>query len=205
MDDRPWYIVFAGVNGSGKSTLYRTNLWRTPGMPTSMPRVNPDELLSANGGNASSARDQIQAGKEALALIDSHFAHRRSFNHETTLTGHRALKNLARAHQEGYRVRLFYIGVASEDIAIDRIAHRAALGGHDIEEASVRRRYRASLTNFSKALAWCEEAQVFDNTTAFKCIAVWSKGTLAWWGASKTTGSWLPSAMLDGTVWKRTG
>ena len=205
MDDRPWYIVFAGVNGSGKSTLYRTNLWRTPGMPTSMPRVNPDELLSANGGNASSARDQIQAGKEALALIDSHFAHRRSFNHETTLTGHRELKNLARAHQEGYRVRLFYIGVASEDIAIDRIAHRAALGGHDIEEASVRRRYRASLTNFSKALAWCEEAQVFDNTTAFKCIAVWNKGTLAWWGASKTTGSWLPSAMLDGTVWKRTG
>lgn len=175
MDDRPWYIVFAGVNGSGKSTLYRTNLWRTPGMPTSMPRVNPDELLSANGGNASSARDQIQAGKEA------------------------------RAHQEGYRVRLFYIGVASEDIAIDRIAHRAALGGHDIEEASVRRRYGASLTNFSKALAWCEEAQVFDNTTAFKCIAVWNKGTLAWWGASKTTGSWLPSAMLDGTVWKRTG
>lgn len=69
MDDRPWYIVFAGVNGSGKSTLYRTNLWRTPGMPTSMPRVNPDELLSANGGNASSARDQIQAGKEALALM----------------------------------------------------------------------------------------------------------------------------------------
>lgn len=92
MDDRPWYIVFAGVNGSGKSTLYCTNLWRAPGMPTSMPRVNPDELLSAKGGNASSACDQIQAGKEALALIDGHFAHQRSFNHETTLTGHRALK-----------------------------------------------------------------------------------------------------------------
>lgn len=202
MEQRPWYIVFAGVNGSGKSTLYRTGLWRTSNMPHAMARINPDEILRTDGGDWSSAHDQLDAGKKALASLNDHFEHRRSFNHETTLTGHRSLKTIKQAHELGYRVHLLYTGVANESIAIERIRHRASLGGHDIDETAVRRRYRTSLANFSKALDYCDEAQVFDNTASFKCIALWSRGTLAWWGASRATGAWLPEAMLDETLWR---
>ncbi|WP_449315759.1 hypothetical protein [Rubneribacter sp.] len=43
---------------------------------------------------------------------------------------------------------------------------------------------------------------MFDNTFDFKCIAAWSRGTLAWWGASKQIGSWLFDAMLDDRIWR---
>lgn len=172
-------------------------------MPASMPRVNPDEMLRDAGGTWSNKADQIAAGKTALRAIEGHFAARRSFNHETTLTGHRALANITRAHELGYRVHLFYVGVSSEDIALERIAHRVDAGGHDIDPDDVRRRYVASLANFAKALNWCDEAQVFDNTSMLSTIAIWRNGTLAWWGASSARGDWLPRAMADEKLWRR--
>lgn len=197
MEERPWCIVFAGVNGSGKSTLYRTGLWRTASMPLHMARVNPDEILRAQGGDWSRTSDQIAAGKEALRTLDDHLKHGRSFNYETTLTGHRSLRTIIKARERGYRVLMLYVGVDSAKTAIARIKHRVEVGGHDIDEEIVRRRYRTSLVNFHKALEYCDEAQVFDNTLAFTCIALWSRGVLSWWGASSQIGSWLPDILLD--------
>ena len=98
---RPAYVVFAGVNGAGKSTFYRTGLWRTEEMPATMARVNSDEIVVAQGGDPASGADQLRAGREAVRLIEEHFAHRRSFNQETTLTGHAALRNMRRAREAG--------------------------------------------------------------------------------------------------------
>ncbi len=203
METKPWYVVFCGVNGSGKSTLYRTNLWRTPDMPKRMQRVNPDELLRKQGGTWISAHDQVAAGKAALRIIDACLAERRSFNQETTLTGHKALQTIMKARAKGYRVHLLYLGVENEHVALERIAHRVEVGGHGIDETLVRRRFRASLSNFCKALPYCDEAHVFDNTAAFKRIAIWSKNTLVWWGASQAVGAWLPNAMADESMWQR--
>lgn len=83
-----------------------------------------------------------------------------------------------------------------------RIRHRVETGGHGIDEATVRRRYRTSLANCARAIDQCEEIQVLDNTVAFKCIALWSRGSLAWWGAPKQVGAWLPKAMLDDSIWR---
>lgn len=203
MAEKPWYVAFCGVNGSGKSTLYQTDLWRTPDMPKRMRRVNPDELLRAQGGSWASAQDQIAAGKAALGAIEECLAEGRSFNQETTLTGHKALQTIMKAHDQGCRVHLLYLGVENERVALERIAHRVETGGHDIDEALVRRRFRTSLSNFCRALPHCDEAHVFDNTVAFKRIAIWSKNTLTWWGASQAAGAWLPNAMADEDVWQR--
>ena len=203
MAPRPWYVVFAGVNGSGKSTLYQTGLWRTATMPKSMMRVNPDELLRAQGGSWESSRDQFAAGKAALTTIDECLANRRSFNQETTLTGHKSLQTIKQAHALGYRVHLLYVGVENEQIALERIAHRIEIGGHGIDEELVRRRFRTSLSNSCKALPYCDEAHVFDNTAAFKHLALWNHDTLAWWGASRAIGAWLGDAMTDEELWRR--
>ena len=110
---------------------------------------------------------------------------------------------MAEAREKGYRVFLFYIGLANEGIALQRIERRVQAGGNDIDEALVRKRYRASLANLSKALPYCEEAHVLDNTVAFKRIALWHRNTLAWWGASKSVGAWLPEAIADESLWRR--
>ncbi len=194
--DRPAYIVFAGVNGAGKSTFYRSDLWRQPSMSAHMPRVNPDEIVREQGGDDRSEADQLRAGREALHRINELFDKRKSFNQETTLTGRAAISNIQRAHDAGYRVLVYYIGIASPEKALERIEHRVETGGHPIREDVVRRRYRSSLQNLSRILDLCDEVLVFDNTTEFTAVAQWINGTLAWVGNVRLCAPWLLEAIM---------
>ena len=201
---RPVYVAFAGVNGAGKSTFYHTDLWRSSDMPQTMARVNSDEILVSQGGDPSSSADQLRAGREAVRLIGDHFVHRRSFNQETTLTGRAVLRNMRHARELGYRVVLYYLGVDAPDVAIERIAHRVEMGGHDIDSEVVRRRYRASLGTLAQALDLCDEVTVIDNTIEFVTIARWSAGVLAWAGNLSKYGTWFMNAVRDTSLWNRT-
>lgn len=199
---QPTYLVFGGVNGAGKSTFFHTGFWRTDDLPTCLPRVNSGEIVICHGGDPRSDADQIKAGRTALALIGRYFESGTSFNQETTLTGHTAVRNIRRARAAGYRVVLYYIGVATPEDALHRIAHRVAVGGHPIDEQTVRRRYRASLRNLSHALPLCHEAVLLDNTVEFVAIARWTNGVLSWVGNLAKHGTWLTSAIRDDTLWK---
>lgn len=194
-DSAPLYIVFAGVNGAGKTTLFHSDLWHCSSARKTMPRVNPDEILRQNGGNWQDKSDQKQAGKLALARIEDLFAKRKTFNQETTLTGHLALQNIKRAHALGYRIFLYYVGVDNTQTALERIDQRVLLGGHSINKEVVERRFASSLQNFSLALDFCEEAIAFDNTREFMQLAAWRHNALAWWGNPRVYGSWLCEAI----------
>lgn len=194
-EPRPQYVVFAGVNGAGKSTLYRSGLWRRSSEDDTLKRINPDELLKEAGDSPFSLKAQIRAGKKALDLIDECLEKRESFNQETTLTGRAALMRLRRAHEAGYEIRLHYIGVQSPDIAIERIRHRANIGGHFVKEEDVLRRFESSLANFARCLDVCDEVRVYDNTEELTRIAAWKQGTLCWWAGRKAAASWLLRAM----------
>ena len=195
MESRPHYIVFAGVNGAGKSTFFRTFLWASAEQDTKIFRVNPDEIIESQGLDWSSPSDQIKAGKQALEAIKKHFENRDSFNQETTLSGRSALRNVRQAFDLGYKVSLFYIGVANADVALARIKHRVSLGGHDISEESVRNRMESSLRNFGKILDYTHFVAAYDNTESLRCLAVWENGTLAWWSAANRHTPWLADAM----------
>lgn len=199
---RPTYIVFAGVNGAGKSTFYHSGFWKDRHAPLSMKRINPDEILLEMGGDSSSYSDQLKAGKEAARRVRYLFEKRSSFNQETTLTGHISVHNIMRAHEEGYRVILYYIGVTSPDKALERIAHRVETGGHNIASEVVARRYRESLRNLSLVLDYCDEAIVYDNTTEFTAVAQWVKGVLTWVGNIGLCAPWLLEAVFDESVWR---
>lgn len=200
--DAPFYVVFAGVNGAGKSTLYQSGLWQLPGMPSTMERVNPDETLREQGGDWRSSSDQLRAGREARKRINELFEKRQSFNQETTLTGRLAARNIKHARQQGYRVLVNYVGVQDAAIALERIAHRVAQGGHDIDESAVRRRFRDSLRAFSCLVGQCERATVFDNTEDFRTLAYWKDGMLGWWGGQNRYTPWLKDAILDEELWR---
>jgi predicted ABC-type ATPase len=43
---------------------------------------------------------------------------------------------------------LVFIWLPSPDVAVARVAERVRLGGHDVPESTIRRRYRAGIRNF---------------------------------------------------------
>lgn len=202
---RPVYVVFAGVNGAGKSTFFHTGFWRSPDISQSLVRVNPDEIVARGKGDPRSGADQLRAAREALRRIDDCIARRRSFNQETTLSGRSCIKTMQRARNEGFRVVLYYIGVATPQVAMDRITHRVSLGGHPIDDEAVRRRFGASLRNLSRAVSLCDEATILDNTVEFVALARWTEGVLSWVGDVSKHGSWLMDAILDDDVWLGAG
>ena len=59
----------------------------------------------------------------------------------------------------GYDVSVFYLWLASPDLAVARVRRRVEEGGHDVPEAVIRRRFGRSLVNFDrlyrpKVAAW---------------------------------------------------
>ncbi len=194
---QPFYIIFAGINGAGKTTLFQSNIWKTDMIPNKLYRVNPDEILRINHLDPYSKKDQLKAGKMAIKKMETHFDKLESFTHETVFAGKMSLKRIEIAKKRGYSVILNYVGLKDCQLAIDRIAYRVKLGGHDIRPNLVWKRWDVSLENFKLARELCDEVHVFDNTELLKEIAAWRNGTLCWWGASQVRGGWLTDLLLD--------
>ncbi len=166
------YILIAGANGAGKSTLYRTfrNIF-------DMPRVNIDEIVKSFGDWRNSG-DVIKAGKIAVKQIENNFHNGVTFNQETTLCGHDIIRNIKRAKELGYYVEIHYVGVASVDIAKQRVAHRVSEGGHGISETDIERRYIESFKRLKEVVKMVDMVILYDNTESFNRFAVYKNGEI---------------------------
>lgn len=127
------YLIFAGVNGAGKTTLFQTNIEYK-----NYPRVNLDEIVRSFGSWKNNL-DVLNAGKIAVKQIKEYFESGESFNQETTLCGNSIFKNIEKAKLLGYEVELYYVGLASADLAKSRVRQRVRDGGHGIPEADIER------------------------------------------------------------------
>ena len=83
-----------------------------------------------------------------LEEIDECVASGESFALETTLSGRGYLRKIALWQKLGYEVKLWFLSLPSEDVAISRVAERVAQGGHNIPEQILRRRFKTGLENF---------------------------------------------------------
>lgn len=64
----------------------------------------------------------------------------------------------------GYRVKLIFLKLPSEEVAVERVAIRVSQGGHNIPENVIRRRYKAGWSNFVNLYRPLIDAwQVYDN------------------------------------------
>jgi predicted ABC-type ATPase len=52
------------------------------------------------------------------------------------------------ARAQGYQVKLWFLSLPSEDIAVSKVARRVLQGGHNISVEVIRRRFKAGLENF---------------------------------------------------------
>jgi predicted ABC-type ATPase len=158
----PTITVLAGTNGAGKTSIggallefarapfYNPDV-ETKALMAANPRMTPDEA------NAAAWR----IGKDRLAAA---VAGRHSFNFETTLGGATITRLLAKAHDNGLRVRIWYCGLSNAELHIARVRARVRRGGHDIPVNTIRERFDASRNNLCSILPSLDELMLYDNS-----------------------------------------
>jgi len=67
--------------------------------------------------------------------------------------------------RQRYRVKLFYLSLATPELAVDRVATRVSQGGHNVPEQVIRRRYAAGWYNFQQKFKLLVDAWAhYDNS-----------------------------------------
>jgi predicted ABC-type ATPase len=143
-DRSPTVYVIAGPNGAGKTTFATDFL---PGFVQCREFVNAD-LIAAGLSPFAPEIQAMRAGRLVLVRIKELAESRQDLAFETTLAGRSYVKLISDLRQSGYVVVLFFLWLPSADEAVARVANRVRQGGHDIPEATVRRRFQAGLHNF---------------------------------------------------------
>jgi predicted ABC-type ATPase len=145
----PNVYVIAGPNGAGKTTFATDFL---PEFVQCREFVNAD-LIAAGLSPFASETQAMRAGRLVLVRIKELAEARQDFAFETTLAGRSYVKLISGLSESGYNVVLFFLWLPSADEAVARVANRVRQGGHDIPEATIRRRFRAGLYNFFRLYA----------------------------------------------------
>jgi predicted ABC-type ATPase len=139
----PKLYVIAGPNGSGKTTFVFRFL---PYYADCSNFVNAD-LIASGLSPFSPEVAAIKAGKLMLDEIDAFRKQRADFAFETTLAGRTYVALLKEMRENGYEVYIYYLWLHSVDLALERVANRVAVGGHDVPPETVRRRFQRGLHN----------------------------------------------------------
>lgn len=142
----PQAVIVAGPNGAGKSTLAPRLLAQELGITI---YVNAD-LIAQGLAGFDPASAAIRAGRIMLERIEELRRERVSFAVESTISGISLNAFAQRLKSAGYLTSLLYLWLPDPDLAVDRVRARVALGGHDIPETDVRRRFYRSVTNFEQ-------------------------------------------------------
>lgn len=137
-------IIIAGPNGAGKTTFAEEFLPKEANCPIF---VNAD-LIAAGLAPFDPERAAFKAGRLMLAEIHEHSRRGAIFAFETTLSGRGYARLIPKWRREGYVVKLFFLRLASPELALDRVRQRVREGGHDVPALTVRRRFAAGLRNF---------------------------------------------------------
>jgi predicted ABC-type ATPase len=137
-------VIIAGPNGAGKTTFAREFLPREAACPDF---INVD-LIAAGLSPFDPNRAALRAGRLMLQEIHRRVDAGESFAFETTLSGRNYARRIPRWRAAGYHVKLILLSLPTADLAVARVAARAAQGGHNVPEEVIRRRFDAGLRNF---------------------------------------------------------
>jgi len=156
--------VIAGVNGAGKSSVAGANIRQAGGE-----YFNPDEVarkLRDEDPTLSQLESNAQAWKMGYDYLVDAITQDIDYTFETTLGGSSITQLLHNAIKNGVQVRIFYCGLSSAELHIERVRYRVSKGGHNISEAKIRQRYTSSIHNMMTLLPDCYQVDVIDNSSS---------------------------------------
>jgi predicted ABC-type ATPase len=155
--------VFAGVNGSGKSSILGGFI-ESQGGTFFNPNAYTRDLMMVDP-NLALAEAQSEAWTFGKDTLQDACEMGQAFAFETTLGGGTITHILFNAAKSGTKISIYYIGLNSIELNIERVAARVIRGGHDIPIAKIRQRWQGSLLNVIKLLPLLNELNVYDNST----------------------------------------
>ena len=161
MNRKKKIIIIAGPNGAGKTTFALEFLPNEAGCPNF---VNAD-LIAAGLSPFAPEVAAFKAGRLMLEQIHEHVRRKESFAFETTLSGKMYAQLIPQWRSSGYVVKLFFLSLPSEELAVSRVKIRVSQGGHDVPAPVVRRRFKAGLRNFRSTYnKLVDEWALYDNS-----------------------------------------
>jgi predicted ABC-type ATPase len=162
----PRVVIFAGPNGAGKST-HADAIVAALGIDTF---VNADYIARGLSGRHADAV-AMQAGRIMLTRLKELAAAKQDFAFESTLSSRSFAPFLRQLKTQGYQVAIYYFSLISASLAVRRVKLRVAMGGHDVPEDTVRRRFSRSLHNFhSLYMPLADSWAMFDNSAVGKAM-----------------------------------
>jgi len=181
--------LVVGPNGAGKSTFIAFTL--APLLPQTVV-VNADEIARQRWPQdpASHAYDAAQVAADTRAkLIEAG----RPFIAETVFSHPSKLELIGAAHDGGFTV-ILHVLLIPEDLAVQRVRHRVAAGGHDVPENKIRQRHRRLWALVAVAVALSDMATVYDNSRLHgpRIVAQLSGGDII---GSPDWPEWTPEAL----------
>jgi len=159
----PNLYIISGCNGAGKTTASYTIL---PEMLGCKEFVNSDEIAKGlSPFNADNITVAVEASRIMYKRIRELISLEKTFALETTLASRSIAKLLIGAQEKGYYVTLLYFWLNTPDLAVERVKNRVASGGHNVTEATIRRRYDAGIFNLFKLyMPICDYWMITDNS-----------------------------------------
>jgi len=165
-------VIIAGPNGSGKTTTTEKLLQHE--WSNGVEYINPDIVAQEFGDwnddtIVSRAREWSTSRREELLATSQ------SMIFETVFSAPDKLDFVVRAKQQGYFVRLFFIGTIDPEINIRRVLARVSVGGHQVPDNKVRKRYVGSIGQLYAALSLVDRAYLFDNSIDGEPAALYAR------------------------------
>jgi predicted ABC-type ATPase len=157
----PVLTVLAGVNGAGKSSVGGTAL-----RATGAEYFNPDEFARHLREQESLTQEKANAVAWAYGKgkLEEAIAKGLDFTFESTLGGKTITDLLIQAAGQGHALDIWFVGLESVELHLQRVAERVGKGGHPIPEADIRRRWIGSHENIIRLIPCVRTLRVFDNS-----------------------------------------
>ncbi len=164
--DKPKLLVIAGPNGSGKTSVTSQILKHE--WVKGCVYINPDNIAQEQFGNWNSPDAVLKAANLATEQREYCLENKKDFIFETVFSANDKIDFLERAKNEGFFIRLFFVGTNHPSINASRIAHRVMEGGHDVPITKIISRYSKSIHNCCVAAKFVDRLYIYDNSIELK-------------------------------------
>lgn len=154
--------VLAGVNGAGKSSIAGA-AFRAFGADYYDPNEAAVALMAADP-TLTQADANSAAWHEGVKLLKRAIAERKDFAFETTLGANTIPRLLAQAASQGIEIYIWYVGLSSPELHVERVQARVRRGGHDIAAEHIHRRFEHSRLNLIELMPHQTALRVYDNS-----------------------------------------
>jgi predicted ABC-type ATPase len=100
-----------------------------------------------------------------VRLLKRAIEERLDFAFETTTLGANSIPRLLiEAAAQGIEIYIWYVGLSSPELHVERVQARVRRGGHDIHAENIHRRYEHSRLELIELLPHLRALRVFDNS-----------------------------------------